>query len=493
MRWQPVLVSLALLAATRVANAQSAVNGCASVGSLRSIDGVRPLSVTFANESPEDIRIYWIDYTGQRKLYGDLRPKESLDENTYGTHPWLITDERDNCLYAFVAQSSGTIPIRLAEQLPNAQVTVPLVTQQIVNSLSSETRQAINVKLEQEISATASALDKETASRGSQIAKLEDSAQTLEEAKGVVNGQATASVSRERRVEELIMSLTRPVWLLCNAQPWPRADLEHWLPYVQGFTQKSPTEVDSVGILRAYKIENGRQVLVGAGALGSAFAISDRLILTNRHVLEEIVQSPFPKPPWRLPVGYRVTFDPGNEFEGCASRLADVEVPVELVLSTGKDDDDYDYAVMLLEKNKAVTGTPVADTPVINGDRVAVIGYPAEPAFSDNHMTQDQIDQMFSPPGSFSPPFLVKRISPGRVMNISGLVTEFAYDANTFGGNSGSAVFRLSDGALVGLHIGGMKNDEGSQDYNLAIRSHDLARSIRDGARVGDVESVCGC
>lgn len=67
---------------------------CPGEGSSRSLRADQPTALVFVNEasSPEDVvSVYWLDYDGNRQHYFDLFPGESRRQETYLTHPWVIT------------------------------------------------------------------------------------------------------------------------------------------------------------------------------------------------------------------------------------------------------------------------------------------------------------------------------------------------------------------------------------------------------------------
>ncbi len=69
--------------------------------------GGEPVTVTFLNHTDRPVRVYWLDYKGRRKSYGTIPPRGRQLQNTFSTHPFLITDEEDRGLVIFVA---GTEP-----------------------------------------------------------------------------------------------------------------------------------------------------------------------------------------------------------------------------------------------------------------------------------------------------------------------------------------------------------------------------------------------
>jgi hypothetical protein len=67
----------------------------AELAGIKSVVGAAT-KITFVNRSTENIRVYWIDYTGTRVLYRTLAPGEEYQLNTYLHHPWVITDDNGN-------------------------------------------------------------------------------------------------------------------------------------------------------------------------------------------------------------------------------------------------------------------------------------------------------------------------------------------------------------------------------------------------------------
>ncbi len=59
--------------------------------------------VTFHNKRTHDIKLYWIDYGGSRKLYGEIAKGGERQQNTYSDAVWLVTDEKDKPLGHFVS------------------------------------------------------------------------------------------------------------------------------------------------------------------------------------------------------------------------------------------------------------------------------------------------------------------------------------------------------------------------------------------------------
>ena len=67
---------------------------CASEGSYRSLRGDEPTRLEFSNKRSGPVKVYWIDYDGRRQHYRDLAPGSSYEQQTFMTHPWVVTEAR---------------------------------------------------------------------------------------------------------------------------------------------------------------------------------------------------------------------------------------------------------------------------------------------------------------------------------------------------------------------------------------------------------------
>ena len=73
--------------------------------SMRSTDG-DATSVTFVNRRSTPVHLYWINYSGRRVFYALIPPDQTHEQQTYVTHPWLITNEGGDPLAAFMPERS---------------------------------------------------------------------------------------------------------------------------------------------------------------------------------------------------------------------------------------------------------------------------------------------------------------------------------------------------------------------------------------------------
>lgn len=74
-------------------------------GLIKSIESNYKTRIEFKNNTDQTIKIYWIDYDGNRKIYASLKENEKFNQNTFLTHPWLITDKENNALNIYYPDS----------------------------------------------------------------------------------------------------------------------------------------------------------------------------------------------------------------------------------------------------------------------------------------------------------------------------------------------------------------------------------------------------
>jgi len=79
---------------------------CSYEGRARSIDVKFEATVGFRNKRKSPIRIYWINFNREKQLHATIAAGQSVSEQTYLTHPWMVTDLSDKCLAIVQAQSA---------------------------------------------------------------------------------------------------------------------------------------------------------------------------------------------------------------------------------------------------------------------------------------------------------------------------------------------------------------------------------------------------
>ena len=91
----------------------SANTSCRDERNLRSVQGNAHSTMKFVNRTNQEVRSYWLDYSGRRVFYKAIPPNGNYTQPTFQTHPWVITDPRDNCLNIYVSnQPSVVVEIR---------------------------------------------------------------------------------------------------------------------------------------------------------------------------------------------------------------------------------------------------------------------------------------------------------------------------------------------------------------------------------------------
>jgi mono/diheme cytochrome c family protein len=65
-------------------------------------------SVTFENKSKRRIKVVWIGYGGETKVYSELKSGGTHRQDTYGGSTWMIADENDKPLGHFIATAKAS-------------------------------------------------------------------------------------------------------------------------------------------------------------------------------------------------------------------------------------------------------------------------------------------------------------------------------------------------------------------------------------------------
>jgi hypothetical protein len=218
------------------------------------------------------------------------------------------------------------------------------------------------------------------------------------------------------------------------------------------------------------------------GFAGTCFAIGPDLVITNRHVLEEIARQNG-NGNWTLLHPDATTIDfvaEANAETSTANKVLSVAFAGADPINRQINFEHLDLAVLTVDPGK---GLPAAvalesDPEAVGASRdLYLVGFPARPrAYLGGGVPGPGTETSAVMASVFKWKFGVKKLAPGRVeVAPGGLAGDskrwvFSHDASTLGGNSGSAVVDLSiDGArIIGLHFGGRARE---QNW-----SHSLAR-----------------
>lgn len=178
----------------------------------------------------------------------------------------------------------------------------------------------------------------------------------------------------------------------------------------------------------------GRIDLWPKESVGTGFLVSDGVLVTNKHVLDQLSKGTGTLEKGQAVVRFKYEFGSPDD-----------ETPVNLtgVLAVH---DELDIALLKIEKQKfSDAWQPLAldPSPVEGGHAVVAIGYP----FDDSKRNPLFISALFENK------FGVKRAAPGEVSHL-GRQTIF-HDCSTLGGNSGSPILSMKTARVVGLHRDG--------------------------------------
>ena len=103
---------LAAIAAGAQAQTELRDLGCAGESSLRSIDETKMNEVILFNQSQATIRTYRLDYQGNRIFGSEIRPGDSYVQQTYVTHPWVVTKSGARaCVAIYQPEASSAIVV----------------------------------------------------------------------------------------------------------------------------------------------------------------------------------------------------------------------------------------------------------------------------------------------------------------------------------------------------------------------------------------------
>jgi hypothetical protein len=228
------------------------------------------------------------------------------------------------------------------------------------------------------------------------------------------------------------------------------AALDQWAPAVKKFAAQISTIASAVG-----------RVDLDGTHKGTAFVVKQGLVLTNRHVLQQIaVQRGDGE--WEFRGTPTLSFDSDPETSRKRS------FTIDRVVLFGPDAIDFqridynklDYAILGCRiADGALFPEPLSlesdEDKIAEGRPIFTIGYPARPrpdTYADDVLVK-----------LFQHRYGIKRFAPGEIDRTLGTAaagtgeTVFCHDATTLGGNSGSCVVDLgNDGRLVvGLHFAG--------------------------------------
>ncbi len=185
--------------------------------------------------------------------------------------------------------------------------------------------------------------------------------------------------------------------------------------------------------------------------LGTGWFVDTDIVVTNRHVASLVARNDGRRFAFQRGVG-------GAPFEAslCTAHERDDLSPTPRVFAVREvlyiEPDSGPNDIAFLRVGRSPEGAmppfvPIASGDSVDGDLVAVIGYPAR-ATKKNIPDQGLMRRLYRDR------FDVKRIAPGYAWGVASGAA--MHDCTTLGGNSGSIVLDLKTGEAVGLHFSGL-------------------------------------
>ncbi|MBN9521325.1 DNA/RNA non-specific endonuclease [bacterium] len=273
--------------------------------------------------------------------------------------------------------------------------------------------------------------------------------------RAVTEGRALTDEAAQEYGEAIVLLVGRPS-LLGRDDRFEEPELEYWKSRLDPY--RAPLEAG----LRSV----GRVELTGHTTyewVGTGWVVSDRLVVTNRHVADVFARRQGERFVFRLsPLGGDMTarIDFKEEYQTGTSR----EVPVTRVLYAAPDAPGQPDMAVLELGGAADLPPPVRlAAGSRTADPVAAVGYPAY----DTRNGEDAMRNIFRDI------YDVKRLAPGYLIPSTDPGT-LQHNCSTLGGNSGSAVFEVATGLAVGLHFGGR-----FRTANYAVRA-EVIRAVLD-------------
>ncbi len=80
-------------------------------GEVRSPASPDAVKLRIDNETQDTVRVFWIDYEGNRQEYGQTDPGRSFDQNTFAGHLWLATNRDGEPIALFAAGKKACLAV----------------------------------------------------------------------------------------------------------------------------------------------------------------------------------------------------------------------------------------------------------------------------------------------------------------------------------------------------------------------------------------------
>jgi VHL beta domain len=78
---------------------------CANESTFKSLNSDHSATLHVINNTDQPLQLLWLDFKGNRVFYQQVPPLATIDQRTFLTHPWIVADQRGNCVRILVMTS----------------------------------------------------------------------------------------------------------------------------------------------------------------------------------------------------------------------------------------------------------------------------------------------------------------------------------------------------------------------------------------------------
>jgi hypothetical protein len=105
MKLMTIVLSFALCSSVGWAKSDAS---CVALKKAKSKDSKTPIKMKFTNHTDGTVSLIWLGFAGDKKKYAEIEPRETWDQDTFLTHPWMITDAKGKCLGIYLPDPGKT-------------------------------------------------------------------------------------------------------------------------------------------------------------------------------------------------------------------------------------------------------------------------------------------------------------------------------------------------------------------------------------------------
>lgn len=307
-----------------------------------------------------------------------------------------------------------------------------------------------------------------------EVKSLDTAINSVKAAQAYVNGEYVPPEKLEE-IREAVQRAKWPVWILCGGRIWfPKSASPDFAELFK--TVGNLKEVaTATGMVTTYDHPSGTP----RGHQGTAVAVGPNRVLTNRHVIEDAyIGYNDTISGWKLVPTIKAEINFPWEYERCDPTSNPKKVRVVGIEAVHES---LDLAILITDGSLPLPVLFPKKADVVNGDRVAVIGYPSRPGDNETFLSPRQIEDIFKSPDGTTP-FPVERIATGATLLKANDPGYFSYDATTWAGNSGSVVVNVRTGAVLGLHARGFQAKKEGAGYNEGVLTDGVSAFVESSS-----------